>query len=101
MGTCFAFTTGCYAVVRFDECPYVKFRTINFWQLLVCVDPCTRVTVLWSIDYFQRSDACAKPGAESTYCQLPQPRETCVPQDDTGLDGFTPTTQQTAWQRTC
>jgi hypothetical protein len=41
------------------------------------------------------------PGAEFIYGQLLYLRETCLPQDDTGLDVFTPTTHQTAWQRTC
>lgn len=59
----------------------------------------TPVAVLVSADYFARTEAAAKPVAESLYSQLLQLRETFVMEDNSGLDAPPPATRQTAWQR--
>ena len=59
----------------------------------------TPVAVLVSADYFARSEASAKPEAESFYKQVLQLRETFVPQDNAGLAGPDLAGRQSAWQR--
>jgi prevent-host-death family protein len=60
----------------------------------------TPVAVLVSANYFEHSQAAAKPLAGSFYTRLLQLREAYLPQDDAGLvAGADNDTRQLAWQR--
>lgn len=59
----------------------------------------TPVAVLVSADYFARTEAAAKPAANSFFSQVLQLREAFAPQDDAGLGGHNPDARQAVWHR--
>ena len=64
----------------------------------------TPVAVLVSVAYFERSEAAAKPVAETFFTHLSQLRETYAPADNMGLAGLAPkspgkTGRTKAWKR--